>query len=41
MVALFSYYNFCRVHSTLRATPATEAGISINQTQKPALQMAN
>ncbi len=29
MVALFFlYYNFCRVHSTLRATPAMEAGIS-------------
>jgi hypothetical protein len=22
------YYNFCRVHSTLRVTPAMEAGIS-------------
>jgi hypothetical protein len=29
MVALFClYYNFCRVHSTLRVTPAMEAGIS-------------
>jgi len=29
MVALFFlYYNFCRVHSTLRVTPAMEAGIS-------------
>jgi hypothetical protein len=24
----FFYYNFCRVHSTLRVTPAMEAGIS-------------
>lgn len=24
----FMYYNFCRVHHTLRVTPATEAGIS-------------
>jgi IS1 family transposase len=24
----FMYYNFCRVHSTLRVTPAMEAGIS-------------
>jgi hypothetical protein len=23
----FMYYNFCRVHSTLRVTPAMEAGI--------------
>lgn len=22
------YYNFCRVHQTLRATPAMESGIS-------------
>lgn len=29
MVALyFAYYNFCRVHTTLRVTPAMEAGIS-------------
>ena len=29
MVALFFlYYNFCRVHSTLRVTPAMEAGVS-------------
>src|SRR5229473_8002952 len=29
MVALFFlYYNFCRVHSTLRVTPAMEAGLS-------------
>jgi IS1 family transposase len=29
MVALyFLYYNFCRVHQTLRVTPAMEAGIS-------------
>ena len=24
----FAWYNFCRVHSTLRATPAMEAGIA-------------
>jgi hypothetical protein len=24
----FSYYNFCRVHSSLRVTPAMEAGLS-------------
>jgi len=24
----FMYYNFCRVHSTLRVTPAMESGIS-------------
>lgn len=23
----FAYYNFCRVHKTLRVTPAMEAGI--------------
>src|SRR5271157_3169957 len=29
MVALFFlYYNFCRIHSTLRVTPAMESGIS-------------
>lgn len=29
MIALyFLYYNFCRVHSTLRVTPAMEAGIA-------------
>jgi hypothetical protein len=29
MIALFFlYYNFCRIHSTLRVTPAMEAGIS-------------
>jgi hypothetical protein len=29
MISLFSlYYNSCRVHSTLRVTPAIEAGIS-------------
>jgi hypothetical protein len=25
------YYNFCRVHQTLRVTPAMEAGISREQ----------
>jgi len=24
----FMHYNFCRVHQTLRVTPATEAGVS-------------
>jgi hypothetical protein len=24
----FAYYNFCRVHSTLRVTPAMEAGLA-------------
>jgi hypothetical protein len=24
----FMYYNFCRVHQTLRVTPAMEAGIT-------------
>ena len=24
----FAYYSFCRVHSTLRATPAMEAGLT-------------
>jgi hypothetical protein len=24
----FTYYNFCRVHQTVRVTPAMEAGIS-------------
>jgi hypothetical protein len=24
----FAYYNFCRIHSTIRCTPAMEAGIS-------------
>jgi hypothetical protein len=24
----FAYYNFCRVHQTLRVTPAMEAGIA-------------
>lgn len=29
MVALyFMFYNFCRVHKTLRVTPAMEAGIA-------------
>ncbi len=29
MLALyFGYYNFCRVHTTLRVTPAMEAGIT-------------
>lgn len=24
----FAYYNFCRIHGTLRVTPAMEAGIT-------------
>jgi len=24
----FTYYNFCRIHQTLRVTPAMEAGLS-------------
>jgi hypothetical protein len=29
MIALFHmHYNFCRIHQTLRATPAMEAGLS-------------
>lgn len=24
----FAYYNFCRIHKTLRCTPAMEAGIT-------------
>jgi len=29
MVALyFMHYNFCRIHKTLRVTPAMEAGIT-------------
>jgi IS1 family transposase len=28
VVLWFMYYNFCRVHQTLRVTPAMEAGIS-------------
>jgi hypothetical protein len=24
----FAYYNFCRIHTTLRVTPAMEAGIT-------------
>jgi hypothetical protein len=24
----FAYYNFCRIHQTLRVTPAMEAGIT-------------
>ena len=24
----FTYYNFCKVHQTLRVTPAMEAGLS-------------
>ena len=24
----FAYYNFCRIHSSIRVTPAMEAGIA-------------
>ena len=24
----FAYYNFCRIHRTLRVTPAMEAGVT-------------
>jgi hypothetical protein len=24
----FAFYNFCRIHSTIRVTPATQAGIA-------------
>ena len=24
----FAFYNFCRIHSTIRVTPAMEAGIA-------------
>ena len=26
----FMYYNFCRIHQTLRVTPAMEAGIAVH-----------
>jgi hypothetical protein len=28
VVGYFMYYNFCRVHQTLRVTPAMEAGLT-------------
>ncbi len=28
MAVYFAYYNFCRIHQTLRVTPAMQAGIS-------------
>jgi hypothetical protein len=28
LAVYFMYYNFCRVHQTLRVTPAMEAGLS-------------
>jgi len=28
MAFFFAYYNFCRVHMTLRKTPAQEAGLT-------------
>lgn len=28
-VLYFMYYNFCRIHQTLRVTPAMEAGVRI------------
>ncbi len=27
-VSHFIYYNFCRIHQTLRVTPAMEAGVA-------------
>ncbi len=27
-VKITSYYNFCRIHKTLRCTPAMEAGVT-------------
>jgi hypothetical protein len=26
----FAYYNFCRVHKTLRVTPAVESGLAVH-----------
>jgi len=28
MALYFAYYNFCRIHSTIRCTPAMESGIT-------------
>jgi len=28
LALFFAYYNFCRVHSTLKATPANAAGLT-------------
>jgi hypothetical protein len=28
MMLWYTYYNFCRVHKSLRVTPAMEAGIA-------------
>jgi len=30
----FAYYNFCRIHSTIRVTPAMEAGITDHVTEE-------
>lgn len=30
----FAYYNFCRIHKTLRVTPAMEAGITYGNWRK-------
>ena len=30
-VLWYAYYNFCRIHKTLRCTPAMEAGIADHQ----------
>jgi hypothetical protein len=27
-VTFFAYYNFCRVHSTIKTTPAVKAGLA-------------
>jgi len=28
MMLWYTYYNFCRIHNSLRVTPAMEAGIT-------------
>jgi hypothetical protein len=28
MALYFAFYNFCRIHSTIRCTPAMESGIT-------------
>src|ERR1035441_10700619 len=30
----FAYYNFCRIHSSLRVTPAMEAGITDHRSEE-------
>jgi hypothetical protein len=31
MMLWYTYYNFCRIHKSLRVTPAMEAGIADHQ----------